>query len=112
MRINSMLYIISILISSIVFISGLIVIHKKPHLANQILGKLVFFGCVLQILTNWLFWGEGTSFNPFAVIISTDKSYIRFMILCLVSIFCYSSALALLYKAHDFYNNPSNEDNL
>ena len=99
-----MLIAISLAIVLVIFGAGAAMVRKRPKLAEKTVGKLVFVGFVFQMLANWLFWGKGVAFNPFAGATSADQSAMTFLFLCLVSIFCYASLLVILLKMHDFYN--------
>ena len=97
-----MLYLISAIIITIIFASGFAVVRLRPTLVDKVVTKIVFLGFAFQIAINWLFWGGANT--PFAVQATVDNASVNFLFLCLVSIFAYAGILALLYKAHDFYN--------
>lgn len=97
-------YIISFIIYAIVFLVGMFFIHKKPQIAESCIHKVAIIGFVLQLLINWLFWGDVSAFNPIAPIASMERSALNFMFLCLISIFCYASMFILLLKANEYYN--------
>lgn len=102
----AMLYLVSAILIALVFVISFIIVRK---IANQHAEKLVTricaVGFVLQIIVNWLFLGAGMVHNPFAEQASVEQTSIAFLILCLVSIFCYGSLLLILYKAHEFYHD-------
>ena len=97
-----MLYLISAVIAFIIFASGFAVVRLHPALVDKVVTKIVFVGFVFQIIANWLFWGGADT--SFAVQATVDKASVNFLFLCLVSIFAYAGMLAVLFKAHDFYN--------
>ncbi|MDO4250888.1 MAG: hypothetical protein Q4C68_05190 [Moraxella sp.] len=103
------LLLISIIIFVLVLIAGVLVVRKKPHLVEKLVTKLTVVGFCFQMMANWLFWGSGTSLNPMAVSTTPDKSSTVFLFLSLISIFCYAGLLALLFKAHDFYNGDKTQ---
>lgn len=100
-----MIYVISLAIYVAVLSAGLYLVKKRPHLVEKWLGWLCFVGLMAQLVVNYLFWGSAVSFNPLATLISPERSSLNLMYLAFISIFCYASLLALLFKANDFYHD-------
>lgn len=99
-----MIYIISFILYTAVFLVGMFFIHKRPQTAESAIHKIAIVGFFLQLLINWLFWGNLSAFNPIAPVVSMERSALNFMFLCLISIFCYASIFVLLLKANEYYN--------
>lgn len=97
-------YIISFIVYLLVFIVGMVAIHKKPQMAEKIIHKVAILGFFLQIFINWLFWGDLSAFNPIATLASMERNALNLMFLHLISIFCYAGMFVLLLKANEFYN--------
>lgn len=97
------IYGISILMFVLILITGLIIVRRAGIRSEKAITRLCIVGFLCQILINWMFWGNGAIYNPFVHAVA-DKSSLTFLVLCLISIFCYSALLLLLYKANEFYN--------
>lgn len=102
-----LIYILSFVLFVVALGLGYISVRKFPKRAERTIGRIVFVAFVCQILVNWLFWSKGVAYNPWAGDVSAGHGSLNFLVLCLVSIFCYSGLLTILLKAHDFYNEPS-----
>lgn len=102
-----LIYIISFVVFVIALGLGYISVRKFPKRAERIIGRIVFISFACQILINWFFWSTGVVYNPWVDDAVAGHGSLQFLVLCLVSIFCYSALFTLLLKAHDFYNEPS-----
>lgn len=96
-----MFYLVSAIILLVIFASGFLIVRIRPNLVDKAVTKIVALGFFFQVAVNWLFWGN---LADLLMTLSADKASVKFLFLCLISIFVYAGALALLYKAHDFYN--------
>lgn len=99
-----MIYGISTILIAIVFAIGFIIIRKKPVGSEKMVTYLSTIGFLVQIAINWLFLGDGMAHNPFADAVPVEQTAIAFLVLCLVSIFCYAALLMVFYKIHEFYH--------
>ena len=99
-----MIYLISLVVYAIILAAGMYIVRKHSHQVERLLGRICPVGFVLQLLVNYVFWGQAASFNPLSGFVSPERSAVNLMYLALISIFCYAALLALLFKANDFYN--------
>lgn len=99
-----LIYAVSTLLFVLVFVCGYLIIRTRPTWAEKSSVMLSALGFVCQIGINWIFCGNGRIYNPYALSVTTEKSMILFLFLCLVSIFCYSALLMVFYKAYEFYH--------
>ncbi|MFB6349399.1 hypothetical protein [Moraxella marmotae] len=99
-----MIYAISVAIFLLILLIGLYLIRRQGSSSEKVVTRLCVIGFICQIIINWLFWGDGIIYNPFANGASLEKTGLVFLVLCLISIFCYSALLLILYKANEFYN--------
>ena len=97
------IYAISIAMFLLILVIGLFIVRRTGIRSERVITILCVVGFLCQILINWMFWGDGSIYNPFAHAVA-DQSSLTFLVLCLISIFCYSALLMLLYKANEFYN--------
>ncbi|OAU94574.1 MULTISPECIES: hypothetical protein [Moraxella] len=99
-----LIYFVSAVIFFFILSVGLYITRRHGVRSEKVIVRLCLIGFLCQILINWLFWGDGVIYNPFSATGSVDRTGLTFLVLCLISIFCYASLLMLLYKANDFYN--------
>lgn len=99
-----LLYVISAAVFAVVFLAGFVLIRKNPTWIEKAVIQLSLVGFFIQIAINWLFLGKGMVYNPFVENTTLTQTSVHFLILCLISIFCYCSLMMILYKAHEFYN--------
>lgn len=100
-----MIYLISLVVYAIVLTAGMYIVRKHPYQVERLLGRICLVGFVLQLLVNYVFWGQAANLNPLSGFVSPEPSAVNLMYLALISIFCYAALLALLFKANDFYND-------
>lgn len=99
-----MIYAISAVLFAVVFAIGFIIIRKKPSSSEKASAIISAVGFLVQIAINWLFLGTGMVHNPLAKSVPVEQTAIAFLVLCLVSIFCYAALLMVFYKIHEFYH--------
>lgn len=99
-----MIYLLSLVVYVVVFMACMYIIKTQPDKVEKLITKICFVGFCSQLMINYLFWGNISAFGIISQVVSIERSAINLMFLCLTSIFCYASLLALLFKANDFYN--------
>ena len=97
-------YLISLVLFALIALIGLLIVRRGGSSIERIVTRIAVAGFLVQILINWLFLGSGAVHNPLADGAVVEQTAISFLILCLLSIFCYSALLMIFYKAHEFYN--------
>ncbi|STZ09149.1 Uncharacterised protein [Moraxella caprae] len=97
-----MIYAVSVVWYALIFILGMAFIKKMPDRAERWVGILVFIGFCTQILINYVGLGHLGVFELLAHL-DHDRSAFNLMVLCLISIFCYSALFVMLIKAYDYY---------
>lgn len=99
-----MVYLISLVIYVVVFGACMRIIKTQPDRVEGFITKICFVGFCLQLMINYLFWGNANAFGILSQVVSIERSSMNLLFLCLTSIFCYGSLMVLLFKANDFYN--------
>ena len=99
-----MIYVISFVVYAIVFMAGFYVVKKQPKRADKTVARLCLVGFTLQLMINYVFWGNIIAFSPISAYVSVERSAVHLMFLALIAIFFYAALLVVLFKAHDFYH--------
>lgn len=98
-----LVYVISFIIYAIIFMLGMFFIYKRRDILEGFIQKIVAVGFLLQMLINWLFWGNASAFKFIPMIANMERNALNFMLLSLISIFCYSALFVFLIKANEYY---------
>lgn len=98
-----MVYLLSLVVYVIVFFVCLHLIKTKPSQSDSLVVRICLVGFALQLMINYLFWGNSGAFWVLSNFVQIERSMINLLFLTLTSIFCYASLMVLLFKAKDFY---------
>lgn len=97
-----MVYLLSFIIYAIIFIIGAYLILKNsPNLEFRI-AVLILIGFFIQVFIDWASLGNITSL-PQITVFGTAHGYLEFLILTLVSVFCYAALLVALYQVYRYH---------
>lgn len=100
-----LVYLVSFVVYAIIFMIGMFFIYKNHENIESIIPKVVAVGFVFQILINWLFWGDTSAFEMIDVLAQMERNALNFMLLSLISIFCYSALFVFLIKTNEYFHD-------
>lgn len=103
-----MVYALSLLIYLLILITGVYLIKKNPHRVERYAAKIALLGFGAQIFINWAALGNIPVMPQISALNVGRHGHLDFMILSLISIFCYAALLVILYKTHDYYHDNKN----
>ncbi|WP_066805162.1 hypothetical protein [Moraxella oblonga] len=99
-----MVYIVSLIIYVLIFVVGMYFIKSQTDSAKASIIKANLVGFCIQILINYAFWGNPDAFGILSQFVNIERDTTNFILLCLTSVFCYGSLLALLFMADNLYH--------
>ncbi|OPH39713.1 hypothetical protein [Moraxella equi] len=99
-----MIYLVSFIVYLIVFAIGVyfIAIHSKK--ATAITHGVCAVGFVIQLLINYLFWGNVSAFGFLSNIINNERTLTNLLILFVTSVVCYGLLFVVFAKLNDYYH--------
>lgn len=100
-----LVYLVSFVVYAIIFLIGMFFIYKNHENVEGVIQKLVVIGFLVQVLINWLFWGNSSAFELIDVLAQMERNSLNFMLLSLISIFCYSALFVFLIKANEYFHD-------
>lgn len=100
-----LVYLVSFVVYAIIFMIGMFFIYKNHENIESIIPKVVAVGFVFQILINWLFWGDTSAFEMIDMLAQMERNALNFMLLSLISIFCYSALFVFLIKTNEYFHD-------
>ena len=100
-----LVYLVSFVVYAIIFMIGMFFIYKNHENIESIIPKVVAAGFVFQILINWLFWGDTSAFEMIDMLAQMERNALNFMLLSLISIFCYSALFVFLIKTNEYFHD-------
>lgn len=99
-----MIYILSLIIYVIILGIGIYLIRNNPKKAERSATTTALTGFIIQIFINWASLGNIPAMPQIGIFDEGQQGSLDFLILSLISIFCYGALLVILYKANDYYH--------
>lgn len=105
-----MVYVLSLIVYLLILGAGIYIIKKNPKKMERYATKIALIGFAVQMFINWASLGNLPFMPQIAIFGKGQHGSLDFMLLSLVSIFCYAGLLVIFYKAYDYYKDdtPSN----
>lgn len=105
-----MVYVLSLIVYLLILGAGIYIIKKNPKGVEKYTTKIALIGFLVQVFINWASLGNVPFMPQMAVLGKSQNGSLDFMLLSLVSIFCYASLLVIFYKAYDYYKDNNSDD--
>lgn len=102
-----MVYVLSFVVYVCILGLGVTLIKKNALQTERSAAKIAFVGFCIQIFINWSSLGNVPAMPQMTAFNVGKHPYLDFMILALISIFCYASILVIFYKTHDYYHEEN-----
>lgn len=99
-----MIYLLSFVVYLIVFAIGIYFIVIQSQKTTNITHVVCLVGFVIQVLINYLFWGNVSAFGFLSSIINNERTLTNLLILCIISVFCYGLLDVVFVKLNDYYH--------
>lgn len=99
-----MVYVLSLVVYLFILGIGVYLIKQNPHKAEVYAISIALIGFFIQIFINWASLGNVPTMPQIGIFGEGQHSSLDFLLLSLVSIFCYAALLVVFYKTNDYYH--------
>lgn len=104
-----MVYVLSLVVYLLILAAGIYIIKKSPKRVERYAAKIALIGFFVQMFINWASLGNLPFMPQIDILAKGQHGSLDFMLLSLVSIFCYAALLVIFYKAYDYYQNEKGD---